>query len=705
MYFAALTLAGATLGQPAPVPSSAPLTAVQDYVFVKDREIVLPIKYVQSRNTIRKVILYVARNGENFWELQSTLTPDREKFQYTAKEDGVYWFTMVEEDLQGHKNPAEVTKTPPDLKIIVDTVKPRIQFTTTHRSADSVDIGWLVDDKYPDDNSTKVHFKPASAADTAWREVSLPANSKTGVKFSPGTTEPIHVRVTAFDLAKNKTEAIWSFPAPNTATVSTSLSPQTATVPPAVPTPTAVTETAVAKPPVGLPVTPSPDAFGPIGPVAPTPPVGLVVTPPSVVTPPVAPAVVTPNVPPVVPTTTAAVTVSGEKGPFPVQASVDLTVPLPTQTPTVPPQPSSNIYGTPAGGITAPMLPGHTLETAGGRSPSVGGVANEVVPAVPVVPTSPGYPSSPNLNTTPVTTPGPSLVPNPTLPTFEPHQNPVPAMPAPSTGSAAPTPVAVWTGQPPAMSSLESSRASVINYLAFDVGYEVESRGPSGISRLDLWVTRDEGRTWIKWPGFHDGKATSIRVNLNVPTNAQTEGTYGFRVVPVSGAGLSEREPTAGDAPDLRVIVDVTPPQLDLFQPVSDPTNPDTLVIQWKATDKNFTDEPITIEWSDKPTGPWQPVASGSDVVQAVAGSSPILKKLPNLVSVPTVVVAGVTGQYAWRIPTGLPPRVFLKVCARDAAGNVREVITRDPILVDLIKPRAKINGILAPQGTSLPKP
>jgi hypothetical protein len=239
---------------------------------------------------------------------------------------------------------------------------------------------------------------------------------------------------------------------------------------------------------------------------------------------------------------------------------------------------------------------------------------------------------------------------------------------------------------------VEVTRTNAINYLTFDVGYELESHGPSGISRVDLWVTRDDGRSWLKW-SQHDGKGSSLRVNLNVPANPQPEGTYGFRVVPVSGAGLSEREPAAGDTPDLRVVVDITPPQLDLFPPVSDPTSPDTLVIQWKATDKNFMDDPITIEWSDKPTGPWQPVATGGDVVQAVAGTTPVLRRLPN------------TGQYAWRVPAGLSPRVYLKVCARDAAGNVREVITRDPVLVDLVKPRAKISGIVPPPVLLLPKP
>jgi hypothetical protein len=194
----------------------------------------------------------------------------------------------------------------------------------------------------------------------------------------------------------------------------------------------------------------------------------------------------------------------------------------------------------------------------------------------------------------------------------------------------------------------------------------------------------------VKWSQC-DGKGSSIRVNLGVPGNPQPEGTYGFRVVPVSGAGLSEREPVAGDAPDLRVAVDVTPPQLDLFPPVGDPNSSDTLVIQWKATDKSFGEDPITIEWSDKPTGPWQAVAPSGDTVQQANAMTSSIRRLAN------------TGSFAWRVPAGLPPRVYLKVTARDAAGNEKTVVTRDPVLVDLVKPRAKVSGIVGPIG--MPRP
>jgi hypothetical protein len=561
MNFAAVTLLGVTLGQP-PAPPPAP-----EYYPMNSKNIKIPIKYERDRKAIRQVKLYVARNGENTWYQDAAVTPDREFFSYLAKDDGIYWFTMVEEDLQGKNVPADLTRTPPDLKVIVDTVQPRVQFTTAKRSGEEVVVEWFVDDKNPDESRTQVHFRPAGS-DGYWQEVTLPANSKSGVRFPAGTTAPVSVRVSAYDIAGNKTEAVRDIGTTNSGTMTTtSMSPGGPADPPASGGTGGTTAGGW-----GGAAAPPPETGGPIAP----PPMGPVAPPP-------------------------------------------------------------------------------TAGTGPGASTDVGT--------------------------------GAGALPGGALPTVEPKQPVVPATPS-GGNTGGPTPVAVWTGPttPAAGPTVEVSRAQVINYLAFDLGYEVESRGPSGIGRLDLWVTRDDGRTWLKW-SQQDGKAASVRVNLGVPANPQPEGSYGFRVVPVSGAGLSEREPTAGDAPDLRVVVDVTPPTLDLFPPAGDPNNPETLVIQWKATDKNFGDAPITIEWGDKATGPWQPVAAGGDVVQVGAGNVAPARRLAN------------TGHHAWRVPAGLPPRVYLKVTARDAAGNERVAITRDPILVDLVKPRAKISGIVAPAG------
>ncbi|MBP3960539.1 hypothetical protein J8F10_35390 [Gemmata sp. G18] len=581
MTFAAAALLGLTMGQP----------VGSDYHAMNARNIKLPIDYKKDRKTIRHVVLYVARNGENTWYQEGFVTPDKDAFVFVAKDDGVYWFKMQIVDLKGNKDPAELTSDPPDLKMVVDTTAPQVRVTDAKRNGAEIVVKWAIEDKFPNDAGTKVHFRATNNPNGFWQEVTIHPSSPNGVGFSSGITEGVTVKITAVDVAKNVTEITHDFPAGN-ANASTSLKE----TPPA--------------PPAGT------GAVG-AGAFTPPPPSNLV---------PAGPGPGTPIGPPIIP-----------PGPGPVS-------PQPPVVPTFKPEPPA---GTP---LPSNPLPGTPPFTGQGQP----------------------LPSNPPLTGGPVQTGGPQP-----LATVDPKAPPLPAP-----GGA--TPAGGWNGGTNPM--VELTRAQAINYPKFDLGFDLEQRGPSGISRVDLWVTRDDGRSWSKW-SQHDGKGGAVRVSLDAKENPQIEGTYGFRLVPVSGAGLSEREPAAGDAPDMRVVLDVTPPQLELFAPVSDPNALDTLIIQWKASDRNFGDDPITLEWSDSATGPWKPVAATGNepVVRATGMDAPIAKRLAN------------TGQYGWRVPVGVPARVYLKATARDAAGNVKEIVTREPILVDLTKPRAKINGIVSP--------
>ncbi|VTR96300.1 Uncharacterized protein OS=Blastopirellula marina DSM 3645 GN=DSM3645_21764 PE=4 SV=1 [Gemmata massiliana] len=592
MTFAAAALIGLTMGQP--------LGA--DYHAMNSRNIKLPIDYKKDRKSIRHVVLYVARNGENTWYQEGFVTPDKDSFVFVAKDDGVYWFKMQIVDLKGNKDPAELTSDPPDLKMVVDTTAPQVRVTNARRTGDEIVVEWSVDDKFPDDTKTKVQFRAANNPNALWQDVTLPANARNGVRFPSGISDGVTVKITAVDVAKNVTEITHDFPAPN-ANASVSLK-----------------ET---------PISPAPPAgSGNVGagPLPPPQPVGLIPIGPT------GPGLVPPAGGPAAPI-----------GPGPLT-----------------PQPPAPVFkqDQPIGG----PLPSNVVSNT---NPPTG---NPPLTGSQPLPSQPPFQGSPPLagsQSTGGTQP---------LPTVDPRAVP------PASGSA--IPAGGWNGG--GSPTVELTRAQVINYPKFDLGFNLEQRGPSGISRVDLWVTRDDGRSWSKW-SQHDGKGGSVGVVLDAKENPQVEGTYGFRLVPVSGAGLSEREPVAGDAPDMRVVLDVTPPQLELFAPVSDPNALDTLVIQWKASDRNFGDDPITLEWSDSATGPWKSIATNGNepVIQANAREASVAKRLAN------------SGQYAWRVPVGVPARVYLKATARDAAGNVKEIVTREPILVDLTKPRAKINGIV----------
>lgn len=244
-------------------------------------------------------------------------------------------------------------------------------------------------------------------------------------------------------------------------------------------------------------------------------------------------------------------------------------------------------------------------------------------------------------------------------------------------GAAAPTPAA------------EAPGVKVVNFLKFDVPYQLEA-GPSGISKIELYVTRDDGKTWSKW-SVHDGEQKPLRVALDTRSNVQPEGAYGFRLVPISGAGISDQPPAEGSAPDFRVLVDLSPPLIKVYAPEADAARPGVLTLKWEVKDKNPLKDGVAIGWSETLAGPWKAIG-GEGVTAVVAGAgaeSPV--RLPD------------TGSYAWKLPEKVPAKVYLRMTAWDAAGNKSEVTTPNPVLVDLTKPRAKIQDIV-PAGGIVPR-
>jgi hypothetical protein len=270
--------------------------------------------------------------------------------------------------------------------------------------------------------------------------------------------------------------------------------------------------------------------------------------------------------------------------------------------------------------------------------------------------------------------PRPSFDPEPPRP--EPTRPPAPAYPPPDgpkpIASSTNPPPAGWNAPPPAAPAAEQPTTQFSRNPRFDLNYTLDS-GASGVARVDLYVTRDDGRSWVRW-SQHDGRETPLKVVLDTRFNKDIEGDYGFALVPVSGAGLSDGAPAAGTAPELKVRVDVTAPVIKVYAPTADPNNKAALVLNWEATDKNFGRDPIAVEYAESPQGPWKSI-TGTD--------GPTPARVEN------------AGSYSWQPPLNLAtPKVYLKFSAWDLAGNKSEVVTPNPILVDLTKPKARIQGI-----------
>jgi hypothetical protein len=199
-----------------------------------------------------------------------------------------------------------------------------------------------------------------------------------------------------------------------------------------------------------------------------------------------------------------------------------------------------------------------------------------------------------------------------------------------------------------------------INQQRVALKYEISKVGPSGVGSVELYITQDDGRNW-RLHATDEDLAPPLEIDF------PGEGLYGLMLVVRSRAGLGRSAPRPGEAPEIRVEVDLSAPMAELENPEADPRRRDTLILLWNAQDKNLATGPVTLQWSEREAGPWTTIASN----------------LPN------------TGRHTWQMPQNLPYMVYLRLEVRDLAGNVSEAITNKPVLVDLQEPEGKLTEIL----------
>jgi hypothetical protein len=209
---------------------------------------------------------------------------------------------------------------------------------------------------------------------------------------------------------------------------------------------------------------------------------------------------------------------------------------------------------------------------------------------------------------------------------------------------------AIAAGEPVRMTKLRQ----------FQLEYDVEAAGTGQVAEVQLWGTEDGGTTWLKW-GVHSDRQKPLEVQVD------HDGMYGFRLVIVSSNGLASEIPQRGSPADLWVGVDGVAPQAE-FKGVSYGTGARAaeLEIQWTVSDQRLAERPMTLSFGPQREGPWTTIASG----------------------------LAADGPYYWKMDPSLPPQVFLRLQCHDAAGNLAELITREPIKTAGLVPRGRIRAI-----------
>jgi hypothetical protein len=301
--------------------------------------------------------------------------------------------------------------------------------------------------------------------------------------------------------------------------------------------------------------------------------------------------------------------------------------------------------------VTLPAPPPATLPAPPPMPTSILTKADlpKVEPAKIEVPAPPALPSLPDSGSVMLTS---ATVPQPVITTIAP-----PAAPAMQTSlSPAPTPPRPETDNVPRTTTLPGNK-QLINTTRASLDYRIDQIGPSGIGKVEVYMTADQGQTWQRLCDDPDRRSP---VECDLPG----EGLFGIRLAITNGNGFGGTPPRRGDAPTCWIEVDTSAPFVQL-RPVETQVSNGALEIRWQATDKNLGSEPVNLFYRNRADGPWQVIA----------------RNVKN------------DGVYRWTFPHEAS-QFFVKVEVTDLAGNVARAESANPVLLDVTEPRATVLGV-----------
>lgn len=515
-----------------------------DHWATNQRNLSVPIKFVERRTEIKQLILYVSTDQGKSWSESAVAGPDKESFPFYALTDGMYWMKLCIVSKDGTRSPKDISKGDPALKILVDTLKPVVRITSAERQGDGIVVRWEVQEDHPELASLRMEYRSADDTTRQWYAVPVDPVLNGSTRFRFGGAGAASIRLQLRDTAGNTGQDTFELSAVN-----------------------------------GPALAQASEVFA-------------------------APA------------------------PLRDAAAVERRPTAPGMLPNVSPN------------LNPPIAPPPTPPSVAWENPNA-----HAMPAA----TEPARPS--------FTTYAPQGAPVQNIPTVA-----GPRVVATSDNSAV-MPVSMTQVSGP----IHRPRAmlpnrQIVGSPAVCVQFDIKKMGPSGIGRVELWMSQDEGQSWRQLPA-PPAEESCIKVEL------PGEGVYGLRLVVLSRAGRGKKPPQPGDVPEMMVEVDQTPPRCALHDPEPDPNRrANTLLLTWNVSDANLTMAPIALEWSETGAVHWNPIVSNH----------------PN------------NSRYSWELPANIPSNVFLRLTARDSAGNVSYAVTPDPVLVDLSEPEGRLIGIIA---------
>lgn len=158
---------------------------------------------------IRELLLYASSDQGRTWNhVAGPITSDKKEFAYYAPADGTYWLRVVKVGQDNVRDPDDMglKRGPPDMKLVIDTLKPIVKTIQAQRQGDDIYVKWEVQEDNPDlsRDGMQLEYSIKGAAFERWTAIPISVGLKGQAQFNPGHKQPLVIRLTVRDLASNQ---------------------------------------------------------------------------------------------------------------------------------------------------------------------------------------------------------------------------------------------------------------------------------------------------------------------------------------------------------------------------------------------------------------------------------------------------------------------------------------------------------------------
>ncbi len=155
-----------------PETAAAADAPLPDPITTRQNAFSIPFNLPESNDPIEapvEIRLYVSTDSGQTWSIAARVGPKQRNFAFRPPRDGQYWFVIRTLDHQNRLKPDNGRT--PELRVIVDTLPPRLELSA-HRTADGDTVAhWVAIDPLLQADTLKIEFQ--SVGESIWHAVTF----------------------------------------------------------------------------------------------------------------------------------------------------------------------------------------------------------------------------------------------------------------------------------------------------------------------------------------------------------------------------------------------------------------------------------------------------------------------------------------------------------------------------------------------------